>query len=119
VRLWCCVRSGDCRLLVYEYMPNGSLGDLLHGGKGLLLDWPARHRVMVDAAEGLTYLHHDCAPPIVHRDVKSNNILLDADLAAKVADFGVARVVGAGAMTAIAGSYGYIAPGNNKPHSNN
>ncbi|KAL6646430.1 hypothetical protein ACP70R_018038 [Stipagrostis hirtigluma subsp. patula] len=110
VKLWCCLRSGDCRLLVYEYMPNGSLGDLLHGGKGgVLLDWPARHRVMVDAAEGLAYLHHDCAPPIVHRDVKSNNILLDAELGAKVADFGVARVVG-GAMTAIAGSCGYIAP---------
>ncbi|XP_025822375.1 receptor-like protein kinase HSL1 [Panicum hallii] len=112
VKLWCCFRSGDCRLLVYEYMPNGSLGDLLHGGKGGLLDWPARHRIMADAAEGLAYLHHDCAPPIVHRDVKSNNILLDAELGAKVADFGVARVVGDGpaAVTAIAGSCGYIAP---------
>ena len=113
VKLWCCFHSGDCRLLVYEYMPNGSLGDLLHGGKGSLLDWAARHRVMVDAAEGLAYLHHDCAPPIVHRDVKSNNILLDAQLGAKVADFGVARVIGEGpaAVTAIAGSCGYIAPG--------
>jgi kinase len=113
VKLWCCFHSGDCRLLVYEYMPNGSLGDLLHGGKGGLLDWPARHRIMVDAAEGLAYLHHDCGPPIVHRDVKSNNILLDAQLGAKVADFGVARVIGDGpaAVTAIAGSCGYIAPG--------
>ncbi|RLN03735.1 hypothetical protein C2845_PM13G10980 [Panicum miliaceum] len=112
VKLWCCFRSGDCRLLVYEYMPNGSLGDLLHGGKGGLLDWPARHRVMADAAEGLAYLHHDCAPLIVHRDIKSNNILLDAELGAKVADFGVARVIGDGpaAVTAIAGSCGYIAP---------
>ncbi|XP_062195138.1 receptor-like protein kinase HSL1 [Phragmites australis] len=112
VKLWCCFRSGDCRLLVYEYMPNGSLGDILHGSKGGLLDWPARHRIMVGAAEGLAYLHHDCAPPIVHRDVKSNNILLDAELGAKVADFGVARVIGDGptAMTAIAGSCGYIAP---------
>ncbi|KAJ1268176.1 hypothetical protein BS78_07G116800 [Paspalum vaginatum] len=112
VKLWCCIRSGDCRLLVYEYVSNGSLGDLLHGGKSGLLDWPARHRIMVDAAEGLAYLHHDCAPPIVHRDVKSNNILLDAELGAKVADFGVARIIGNGpaAVTAIAGSCGYIAP---------
>uniref|UniRef100_A0ACD5ZA35 Uncharacterized protein n=1 Tax=Avena sativa TaxID=4498 RepID=A0ACD5ZA35_AVESA len=113
VKLWCCLRSGDRGLLVYEYMPNGSLGDLLHGGKGGLLDWPARYRIMVDAAEGLSYLHHDCAPPIVHRDVKSNNILLDADFGAKVADFGVARVIGGdgpNAVSAIAGSCGYIAP---------
>ncbi|KQJ98144.1 receptor-like protein kinase HSL1 [Brachypodium distachyon] len=120
VKLWCCLRSGDRRLLVYEYMPNGSLGDLLHGGKGAVLDWPMRYRIMVDAAEGLSYLHHDCAPPIVHRDVKSNNILLDADFGAKVADFGVARaIVGSGnngrrapdaAVSAIAGSCGYIAP---------
>ncbi|KAG8047084.1 hypothetical protein GUJ93_ZPchr0008g13366 [Zizania palustris] len=112
VKLWCCLRRGDQRLLVYEYMPNGSLGDLLHGGKGGLLDWPARHRIMVDAAEGLSYLHHDCAPPIVHRDVKSNNILLDAELHAKVADFGVARAVSNTPATysAIAGSCGYIAP---------
>ncbi|RCV30861.1 hypothetical protein SETIT_6G129800v2 [Setaria italica] len=114
VRLWCCFRGGDdCRLLVYEYMPGGSLGDLLHGGKGSgLLDWPARHRIMAGAAEGLAYLHHDCTPPVLHRDVKSSNILLDADLGAKVADFGVARVLGDGhaAVTAIAGSCGYIAP---------
>jgi serine/threonine protein kinase len=99
---------------VYEYMPGGSLGDLLHGGKGGgLLDWPARHRIMSGAAEGLAYLHHDCTPPVLHRDVKSSNILLDADLGAKVADFGVARVLGDGhaAVTAIAGSCGYIAPG--------
>nr|CAB3480812.1 unnamed protein product [Digitaria exilis] len=114
VRLWCCFRSGDdCRLLVYEFMPNGSLGDLLHGGGKGVLDWPARHRIMAGAAEGLAYLHHDCVPPIVHRDVKSNNILLDADLGAKVADFGVARVItgdGPSAVSAIAGSCGYIAP---------
>ncbi|KAM0906141.1 hypothetical protein ACQ4PT_017075 [Festuca glaucescens] len=112
VKLWCCLRSGDRGLLVYEYMPNGSLGDLLHGGKGGLLDWPMRYRIMVDAAEGLSYLHHDCAPPIVHRDVKSNNILLDAEFGAKVADFGVAMVIGDGpnAVSAIAGSCGYIAP---------
>ncbi|GMI78590.1 HAESA-like 1 [Hibiscus trionum] len=115
VRLWCCCNDGDSKLLVYEYMPNGSLGDLLHSSKGGLLDWPTRYKIALDAAEGLSYLHHDCAPPIVHRDVKSNNILLDAEFGAKVADFGVAKIVkrvgeGAEPMSVIAGSYGYIAP---------
>ncbi|KAL2244422.1 receptor-like protein kinase HSL1 [Sesamum indicum] len=115
VKLWCCCTTRDCKLLVYEYMPNGSLGDLLHSTKSGLLDWPIRFKVALDAAEGLSYLHHDCAPPIVHRDVKSNNILLDADYGARVADFGVAKVVDANAkgtksMSVIAGSCGYIAP---------
>lgn len=115
VRLWCCCKTKDCKLLVYEYMPNGSLGDLLHSSKGGLLDWPTRYRIALDAAEGLSYLHHDCVPAIVHRDVKSNNILLDGDYGAKVADFGVAKVVdaigkGTKSMSVIAGSCGYIAP---------
>ncbi|KAK7327831.1 hypothetical protein VNO77_21924 [Canavalia gladiata] len=115
VKLWCCCTTRDCKLLVYEYMPNGSLGDLLHSSKGGLLDWPTRYKIAVDAAEGLSYLHHDCVPPIVHRDVKSNNILLDGDFAARVADFGVAKVVestgkGTKSMSVIAGSCGYIAP---------
>ena len=116
VRLWCCCNSGDCKLLVYEYMPNGSLGDLLHSSKGGMLDWPTRYKIALDAAEGLSYLHHDCVPPIVHRDVKSNNILLDGEFGAKVADFGVAKVVrgvskDVQSMSVIAGSCGYIAPG--------
>ncbi|KAL2341842.1 hypothetical protein Fmac_009782 [Flemingia macrophylla] len=115
VKLWCCCTTRDSKLLVYEYMPNGSLGDLLHGNKGGLLDWPTRYKIAVDAAEGLSYLHHDCVPSIVHRDVKSNNILLDGDFGARVADFGVAREVdatgkGTKSMSAIAGSCGYIAP---------
>lgn len=116
VKLWCCCTTKECKLLVYEYMPNGSLGDLLHSSKAGLLDWPTRSKIAVDAAEGLSYLHHDCVPPIVHRDVKSNNILLDGDLRARVADFGVAKVVettgkGPKSMSVIAGSCGYIAPG--------
>nr|XP_027127361.1 receptor-like protein kinase HSL1 [Coffea arabica] len=115
VRLLCCCSSGSCKLLVYEYMPNGSLGDLLHSSKGGLLDWPTRLRIALDAAEGLSYLHHDCVPPIVHRDVKSNNILLDEHLGSKISDFGVAKIVkvankGVECMSAIAGSCGYIAP---------
>ncbi|KAJ4847081.1 hypothetical protein Tsubulata_040917 [Turnera subulata] len=115
VRLWCCCSTGDSKLLVYEYMPNGSLADLLHGSKSGLLDWPTRYKIAIDAAEGLSYLHHDCVPPIVHRDVKSNNILLDAEFNARVADFGVAKVFhgvnkGTESMSVIAGSCGYIAP---------
>jgi len=112
VKLWCCCSHKECKLLVYEYMPNGSLGDLLHSNKSGMLDWPMRYRIALDAAEGLCYLHHDCVPPIVHRDVKSNNILLDGEFRAKVADFGVAKVIGgAKSMSVIAGSCGYIAPG--------
>ncbi|KAE8716453.1 HAESA-like 1 isoform 2 [Hibiscus syriacus] len=115
VRLWCCCNAGDGQLLVYEYMPNGSLGDLLHSSKGGLLDWPTRYKIALDAADGLSYLHHDCVPPIVHRDVKSNNILLDEEFSARVADFRVAKIVkrvgkAAESMSVITGSYGYIAP---------
>ncbi|XP_057947989.1 LRR receptor-like serine/threonine-protein kinase HSL2 [Malania oleifera] len=108
----------DFRVLVYEYMENGSLGDMLHGekGGGGVLDWAKRLTIAVGAAHGLAYLHHDCRPAIVHRDVKSNNILLDEEFGPRVADFGLAKTleheVGAGAcvMSQIAGSCGYIAP---------
>lgn len=115
VRLWCCCSAGKCKLLVYEYLPNGSLGDLLHKNKSKQLDWPTRFKIALDAAEGLSYLHHDSVPHIVHRDVKSNNILLDQDFGAKISDFGVAKVVkqannGVESMSVIAGSCGYIAP---------
>ncbi|KAM0912063.1 hypothetical protein ACQ4PT_013028 [Festuca glaucescens] len=118
VRLLGFVSNRETNLLLYEYMPNGSLGEMLHGGKGGHLGWEARARVALEAARGLCYLHHDCAPRIIHRDVKSNNILLDSAFEAHVADFGLAKFLGgagggAGAsecMSAIAGSYGYIAP---------
>ncbi|KAL6603474.1 hypothetical protein ACP70R_043835 [Stipagrostis hirtigluma subsp. patula] len=116
VRLLGFVSNRETNLLLYEYMPNGSLGEMLHGGKGGHLGWDARARVAVEAARGLCYLHHDCAPMIIHRDVKSNNILLDSAFEAHVADFGLAKFIGGGGaketecMSAIAGSYGYIAP---------
>jgi serine/threonine protein kinase len=115
VRLLGYVSNKDTNLLLYEYMPNGSLGELLHGSKGGHLQWETRYRIAVEAAKGLCYLHHDCSPLIIHRDVKSNNILLDSDFEAHVADFGLAKFLqDAGAsecMSSIAGSYGYIAPG--------
>ncbi|RAL49518.1 hypothetical protein DM860_012951 [Cuscuta australis] len=116
-----CSNNRDTNLLVYEYMKNGSLGEALHGGGGkkcgggMMMSWNQRYKIAVESAKGLCYLHHDCSPLIVHRDVKSNNILLDSSYEAHVADFGLAKflVDGGGAsqcMSAIAGSYGYIAP---------
>ncbi|CAO2205722.1 unnamed protein product [Urochloa humidicola] len=118
---WC--TNGEATLLLYEYMPNGSLEDLLHGGAAAAAarkkaaaaaaGWETRRRIAVGVAQGVSYLHHDCRPAVAHRDIKPSNILLDADMEARVADFGVAKALRAGAgaaMSAVAGSYGYIAP---------
>ncbi|WVZ09650.1 hypothetical protein V8G54_014180 [Vigna mungo] len=114
VRLLGFCSNHETNLLVYEYMPNGSLGEVLHGKKGGHLYWDIRYKIAVEAAKGLCYLHHDCSPLIVHRDVKSNNILLDSNHEAHVADFGLAKFLQdsgtSECMSAIAGSYGYIAP---------
>ncbi|CAL0331746.1 unnamed protein product [Lupinus luteus] len=114
VRLLGFCSNHETNLLVYEYMPNGSLGEILHGKKGGHLRWDTRYNVAVEAAKGLCYLHHDCSPLILHRDVKSNNILLDSNYEAHVADFGLAKFLQdsgtSECMSAIAGSYGYIAP---------
>ncbi|GLJ48961.1 hypothetical protein SUGI_1033040 [Cryptomeria japonica] len=118
LKLLCCISSeeSDFKLLVYEFMPNGSLFDRLHGEPGpqMALRWLMRYKIALDAARGLSYMHHDCSPPILHRDVKSSNILLDEDFAAKIADFGVSRVVDRLGdeyrVSSYVGSPGYIAP---------
>ncbi|WOL07848.1 leucine-rich repeat receptor-like serine/threonine-protein kinase BAM1 [Canna indica] len=114
VRLLGFCSNHETNFLVYEYMPNGSLGEVLHGKKSGHLHWATRYKIAVEAAKGLCYLHHDCSPLILHRDVKSNNILLDSNFEAHVADFGLARFLQetgtSECMSAIAGSYGYIAP---------
>ncbi|EEF46466.1 serine-threonine protein kinase, plant-type, putative [Ricinus communis] len=84
-----CINGPD-RLLVLEFVPNNSLKTHLHGKKPLL-DWPKRINIAIGSAKGLEYLHEDCNPKIVHRDVKADNILLDADFKPKVADFGLVK----------------------------
>ncbi|CAL9169665.1 receptor-like protein kinase 7 [Musa acuminata AAA Group] len=127
VKLYCSITSEEWSLLVYEHLPNGSLWDRLHGpvsaaaaGKEEELGWEERYEIAVGAARGLEYLHHGWDRPILHRDVKSSNILLDDCLKPRIADFGLAKILqsapaggGAGEASAahvIAGTHGYIAP---------
>ncbi|XP_043710080.1 receptor-like protein kinase 7 [Telopea speciosissima] len=117
VKLYCSITSEDSSLLVYEYLPNGSLWDRLHTCQKVEMDWEARYEIAVGAAMGLEYLHHGCERPVIHRDVKSSNILLDEFLKPRIADFGLAKIVQASGATkdssstpVIAGTHGYIAP---------
>lgn len=82
-----CSEMGE-RLLVYEYMPHGTLHDHLHSGLSPL-NWSLRLKIAMQAAKGLEYLHKEAEPPIVHRNVKTSNILLDSDWGARIADFGL------------------------------
>lgn len=119
VKLLCCISSSEAKLLIYEYMENGSLHQWLHQRERIgvpgPLDWPTRLQIAIDSARGLCYMHHHCSPPIVHRDVKCANILLDHNFRAKMADFGLAKILlKAGddeSFSAIAGTFGYMAPG--------
>ena len=99
--------------LVYEFMERGSLADRLCSEGATELDWPTRIRVVKSVAYALSYMHHDCVPPIIHRDISSKNILLSSDLEAYVSDFGTARFLkpDSSNWTTIAGTYGYLAPG--------
>ncbi|KAF7043711.1 hypothetical protein CFC21_053035 [Triticum aestivum] len=117
LKLHACLSRGELNFIVYEYMPRGNLYQALRreakgGGGEPELDWPRRCGVALGAAKGLMYLHHDCTPAVIHRDIKSANILLDEDYEAKIADFGIARVAAGNSeeFSCFAGTHGYLAP---------
>jgi hypothetical protein len=116
VPLWGYCVQGNSRFLMYSYMENGSLDDWLHNrydDASSILDWPTRLKIAQGASLGLSYIHDVCNPQIVHRDIKSSNILLDKEFKAYVADFGLARLIRPNqthVTTELAGTMGYIPP---------
>ncbi|KAJ4892224.1 Protein kinase superfamily protein [Raphanus sativus] len=113
--------EGNVRVLAYEFATMGSLHDVLHGRKGVqgaqpgpTLEWMQRVRVAVDAAKGLEYLHEKVQPPVIHRDIRSSNVLLFEDFKAKIADFNLSNQAPDMAArlhsTRVLGTFGYHAP---------
>ncbi|KAL6842636.1 hypothetical protein ACP4OV_027480 [Aristida adscensionis] len=101
------------KILVYEYMVNGSLDKLLFGSTLVPLSWKQRHQIALGVAKGLAYLHEKCRNRIIHCDIKPENVLLDESFAPKIADFGLAKLVGrdfSRVLTTMRGTIGYLAP---------
>ncbi|KAM2911205.1 hypothetical protein FF1_003989 [Malus domestica] len=99
--------------LVYEYLDRGSLGKALYGeDRGGELDWGTRVKIVQGLAHAISYLHNDCSPPVVHRDISVNNVLLESDFEPQLSDFGTAKLLSSDSTswTNVAGSYGYMAP---------
>ncbi|KAJ7954485.1 Receptor kinase [Quillaja saponaria] len=111
-------KVGEERLLVYEFMQYGSLEEMLHGRiktrDRRILTWEERKKIARGAAKGLCFLHHNCIPHIIHRDMKSSNVLLDNEMEARVSDFGMARLISALdthlSVSTLAGTPGYVPP---------
>ncbi|KAF5754513.1 putative protein kinase RLK-Pelle-SD-2b family [Helianthus annuus] len=114
VRLRGFCAQGSRKLLVYDYMPNGSLdSNLFHEKQENILNWTTRYEIALGIARGLVYLHEKCIDCIIHCDIKPENILLDADFCPKIADFGLAKLVGrdfSRVLTTFRGTKGYLAP---------
>ncbi|OIS97966.1 PREDICTED: proline-rich receptor-like protein kinase PERK1 [Nicotiana attenuata] len=108
--------TGVKRLLVYEFVPNRTLEYHLHGAAQSFMEWASRIKIAIGSAKGLAYLHEDCNPTIIHRDIKAANILLDSNFEAKVADFGLAKFLSdsnhhiSHVSTRVVGTFGYLAP---------
>ncbi|KAH9608000.1 hypothetical protein KSS87_017628 [Heliosperma pusillum] len=105
--------TGSHRLLVYEFVPNSTLEFHLHGKGRPTMDWPTRLKIALGSAKGLAYLHEDCHPKIIHRDIKAANILLTEKFEAMVADFGLAKFTSDAnthVSTRVMGTFGYLAP---------
>ncbi|GLU04245.1 hypothetical protein SLE2022_214040 [Rubroshorea leprosula] len=115
VRLLGYCAEGAHRMLVYEFVDNGNLEQWLHGDVGPCspLTWEIRMNIILGTAKGLTYLHEGLEPKVVHRDIKSSNILLDKQWNSKVSDFGLAKLLGSErsyVTTRVMGTFGYVAP---------
>ncbi|CAM6036564.1 unnamed protein product [Sphagnum compactum] len=115
VRLLGYCAEGTQRMLVYEYVDNGNLEQWLHGplAESNPLTWEARMRIVLGTAKALAYLHEALEPKVVHRDIKSSNILVDTTWNAKVSDFGLAKLLGSDkphVTTRVMGTFGYVAP---------
>ena len=116
VKLYGFCSSTQHSLLMYEYLEKGSLAAILSKKEEAKeLDWCRRVNIVKGVSHALAYMHHDCSPPIVHRDISSKNILLDSDYEAHVSDFGTAKLLkqDSSNWTNFAGTFGYVAPGKN------